>query len=74
MRLPFVILYLACSVGIGLYAATRVHNTKDFAVAGRWLLLPVVTATVLAPSVAFSENIVKNCVPTISDRGLLRVM
>ncbi|HNC85039.1 MAG TPA: sodium:solute symporter family protein, partial [Nitrospira sp.] len=48
MLLSFVIVYLACSVGIGLYAATRVHNTKDFAVAGRSLPLPVVTATVFA--------------------------
>lgn len=48
MLLSFVILYLAFSMGIGLYAATRVHNTKDFAVAGRCLPLPVVTATVFA--------------------------
>jgi SSS family solute:Na+ symporter len=44
----FVILYLLLSVGIGLWAATRVHNAKDFAVAGRSLPLPVVTATVFA--------------------------
>lgn len=43
-----VALYLLCSVGIGLYAATRVRNAKDFAVAGRSLPLPVVTATVFA--------------------------
>lgn len=48
MLLGFVILYLAVSVAIGLYAATRVKNTKDFAVAGRSLPLPVVTATVFA--------------------------
>ena len=48
MILGFVILYLLISVGIGLYAATRVHNAKDFAVAGRCLPLPVVTATVFA--------------------------
>ncbi|MBS0170831.1 MAG: sodium:solute symporter family protein [Nitrospira sp.] len=48
MLLLFVIVYLACSVAVGLYAATRVHNTKDFAVAGRCLPLPVVTATVFA--------------------------
>ena len=48
MILFFVILYLFISVGIGLYAATRVRNTKDFAVAGRSLPLPVVTATVFA--------------------------
>jgi solute:Na+ symporter, SSS family len=48
MILGFVILYLIVSVGIGLYAATRVHNAKDFAVAGRSLPLPIVTATVFA--------------------------
>ncbi|NUP99820.1 MAG: sodium:solute symporter, partial [Armatimonadetes bacterium] len=32
------------------------------------------SATLLAPSVAFSENIVKSLVPGIGDRGLLRVM
>ena len=44
----FVALYLLVSVVIGLIAATRVHNAKDFAVAGRRLPLPVVTATVFA--------------------------
>jgi len=44
----FVIVYLGISVAIGLYAATRVHNAKDFAVAGRSLPLPIVTATVFA--------------------------
>lgn len=48
MLLGFVALYLLCSIGIGLYAATRVENAKDFAVAGRSLPLPVVTATVFA--------------------------
>lgn len=48
MLIWFVILYLMISVSIGLYAATRVHNAKDFAVAGRHLPLPVVTATVFA--------------------------
>lgn len=44
----FVVLYLLVSIGIGLFAATRVHNTKDFAVAGRHLPTPVVMATVFA--------------------------
>lgn len=48
MLIWFVAAYLLLSVGIGLWAATRVHNTKDFAVAGRSLPLPVVTATVFA--------------------------
>lgn len=48
MLVSFIVLYLMVSVGIGLYAATRVKDTKDFAVAGRHLPLPVVTATVFA--------------------------
>lgn len=48
MLIWFVIAYLMVSIGIGLVAATRVHNTKDYAVAGRHLPLPVVMATVFA--------------------------
>ena len=48
MLIWFVLLYLLFSVGIGLYASTRVHNSKDFVVAGRNLPLPIVTATVFA--------------------------
>ena len=33
MLIWFVVLYLMLSIGIGLYAATRVHTAKDFAVA-----------------------------------------
>jgi solute:Na+ symporter, SSS family len=44
----FVTLYLLLSIGIGLFAATRVRNSKDFAVAGRSLPLPMVIATVFA--------------------------
>jgi SSS family transporter len=48
MLVWFVALYLLLSLGIGLYASTRVHNARDFVVAGRNLPLPVVTATVFA--------------------------
>ncbi len=48
MLLWFVIAYWIISVGIGLYAATRVHNTRDFAIAGRSLPFSIVTATVFA--------------------------
>jgi Na+/proline symporter len=44
----FVIIYWIISVGIGLWAARRVHNSKDYAVAGRSLPLYIVTATVFA--------------------------
>ncbi len=48
MLLAFIILYLVISVIIGLYAASRVHNTADYAVAGRSLPLAVVIATTFA--------------------------
>jgi SSS family transporter len=48
MLLWFVIAYWIISIGIGLYAATRVHNTRDFAIAGRGLPFYMVTATVFA--------------------------
>jgi len=44
----FVIFYWLISVGIGLYAARYVKNSRDFAVAGRALPMYVVTATVFA--------------------------
>jgi solute:Na+ symporter, SSS family len=44
----FVILYLMISVAIGLWAARRVHNARDFAVAGHRLPFPIVMATVFA--------------------------
>ena len=48
MLLWFVIIYWIISVAIGIYAAKWVHNSKDFAVAGRRLPMYVVTATVFA--------------------------
>lgn len=48
MLIWFVVVYLLISITIGLVAATRVKNTKDYAVAGRHLPLPVVVATVFA--------------------------
>ena len=44
----FVIVYWMISVGIGLWAATRVRTVKDFAIAGRHLPFYMVTATVFA--------------------------
>ena len=48
MLIWFVILYIAVSVAIGLYAATRVKNTADYVVAGHHLPLPFIIATVFA--------------------------
>lgn len=48
MLVTFIVLYLAASIAIGLWAARRVHNTADYAVAGRSLPLAVVIATTFA--------------------------
>jgi solute:Na+ symporter, SSS family len=72
MILIFVILYLLASVGIGLYAATRVHNAKDFAVAGRSLPLPVVMATVFATW--FGAEAVMGISSTFAKEGLRGVV
>ena len=48
MLLWFVVAYWVISVAIGVVAARWVHNTKDFAVAGRRLPMYIVTATVFA--------------------------
>jgi len=46
--LAFIVLYLLASIGIGLYAATKVKNTADYAVAGRSLPLAIIVATTFA--------------------------
>jgi len=48
MLLWLVIAYLLVSIGIGLYAATRVHNARDYIVAGRNLPMAMVLAMVFA--------------------------
>ena len=48
MLITFIAVYLLVSVAIGLYAARRVNNTADYAVAGRNLPLYIVVATTFA--------------------------
>lgn len=72
MLLGFVVLYLLISVGIGLFAATRVQNAKDFAVAGRSLPLPIVTATVFATW--FGAEAVLGISATFAKEGLRGVV
>lgn len=48
MLVTFIVLYLLLSIGIGLYAARRVHNTADYAVAGRNLPLMMIITTTFA--------------------------
>lgn len=48
MLIWFVALYLLFSIGIGLYAATKVHNARDYITAGRSLPMYIVLAMVFA--------------------------
>src|SRR5467141_2136860 len=48
MLIAFVALYLVVTIAIGLWAAKRVHNSRDYVVAGRSLPLYMNTATVFA--------------------------
>jgi solute:Na+ symporter, SSS family len=48
MLLGFVFLYLLVTIGIGLWAARRVKNTADFAIAGRHLPLIMIVTTTFA--------------------------
>ncbi|MGN6830657.1 sodium:solute symporter family protein [Paucibacter sp. M5-1] len=48
MLVTFVVLYMLITIGIGLFAARRVHNAKDYLVAGRSLPLYMNVATVFA--------------------------
>ena len=48
MLITFIAAYLLVSIGIGLFAARRVNNTADYAVAGRNLPLYIVVATTFA--------------------------
>jgi len=48
MLLGFVILYLVISIGVGVYAATRVRTSQDYFSAGRSLPMFVVIAMVFA--------------------------
>ena len=48
MLIWLVVLYLLISIGIGLYASTKVKNSTDYVVAGRHLPLPFIVATVFA--------------------------
>jgi SSS family transporter len=48
MLIGFVIVYLAVTIAIGLWAARRVHGSRDYLVAGRSLPLYMNVATVFA--------------------------
>ena len=68
MLLASVVVYLIVSVLIGLYVARNVHSAADYAVAGRHLSLPIVTATVFATW--FGSETVLGISSTFVEEGL----
>lgn len=64
----FVIAYWVVSVLIGLWAGSKVHNTRDFAIAGRHLPFYMVVATVFATW--FGSEAVLGIPATFLDEGL----
>lgn len=68
MLLASVLVYLLVSVMIGLYVARNVSTAADYAVAGRHLSLPIVTATVFATW--FGSETVLGISSTFVEEGL----
>ncbi|WP_306481038.1 sodium:solute symporter family protein [Limnobacter sp.] len=68
MLLASVVAYLLVSVLIGLYVARNVSSAADYAVAGRHLSLPIVTATVFATW--FGSETVLGISSTFVEEGL----
>lgn len=64
----FVIAYWVVSVAIGLWAGSKVHNTRDFAIAGRHLPFYMVVATVFATW--FGSEAVLGIPATFLEEGL----
>ena len=48
MLVTFVLMYLAVTIGVGLWAASRVHNSRDYLLAGRSLPLYMSITVVFA--------------------------
>src|SRR4030095_9144351 len=68
MLIASVVLYLLVTIAIGLWAAKRVHNSKDFLVAGRSLPLYINAATVFATW--FGAETVLSVSATFAKEGL----
>ncbi|HKY03192.1 MAG TPA: sodium:solute symporter family protein [Burkholderiales bacterium] len=68
MLLTLVFLYLFITIAIGLWAAKRVKNTADFAIAGRHLPLYMIITTTFATW--FGSEVVLGIPSTFAEEGL----
>lgn len=67
-----VVVYLLVSIGIGVYAARRVHSSRDYVVAGRSLPLYITLATVFATW--FGSETVLGTSSTFINEGLAGIV
>lgn len=72
MLLTLVIIYLLVTIGIGLWAARRVKNTTDFAIAGRHLPMYMIITTTFATW--FGSEIVLGVPAKFIEGGLRNVV
>ncbi|PKV76209.1 sodium:solute symporter family protein [Pontibacter ramchanderi] len=72
MLVIFVILYLFFNIGVGFWASSRVHNTKDFLLAGRSLPFYISTAVVFATW--FGSETLLGASSEFASHGLLGVI
>ncbi|TXK52419.1 sodium:solute symporter [Pontibacter qinzhouensis] len=72
MLVFFILLYLLFTIGIGLWASRRVHNTKDFLLAGRQLPFYISTAVVFATW--FGSETLLGASSEFAQHGLLGVI
>ena len=72
MLLTFIALYMLITIPVSIYAAHRVHNTRDYVLAGRHLPFLMVLATVFATW--FGSDSVLGAGTAMAEGGLLNVM
>ncbi len=72
MLLAFIAMYLLATIAIGIWAARRVHNTADFALAGR--RLPMFLAGSALFATWFGSETVMGAPSVFVEEGLLGVM
>ncbi|CAN5760418.1 sodium:solute symporter family protein [soil metagenome] len=72
MLLFFILLYLVITVGVGVWAARRVHTTTDFLLAGRKLPLYIATTVVFATW--FGSETLLGASSEFAGKGLLGII
>ena len=72
MLIFFVVLYLLFNIGVGFWASRRVHDTKDFLLAGRSLPFYISTAVVFATW--FGSETLLGASSEFASHGLLGVI